>query len=77
MANVVYADFNNMDEAGRIRLNTFGTTGDIQKLSLRLVEGMSMVVSDGEIIAKGKVEFSSEENIWVLKVSEDTVQLGG
>ena len=74
MSDVVYADFNNMDSAGRIRLNTVGTIEDVQKLSLRLVEGMSLVVSDSEIKASGKVEFSSEENIWVLNLDEDTVQ---
>ena len=74
MTGIVYVDFNNMDRAGRIRLNTVGTFEDIQKLSLRLVEGMTLVVSDSEIRAKGKVEFSAEEKIWVLNVDEDTVE---
>lgn len=74
MTDVVYADFNNMDSLGRIRLNSVGTTEDIQKLSLRLTEGMTLVVSDTEIRANGVIEFSSEENIWVFNIDEGSVQ---
>ena len=74
MTDVVYADFNNMDSSGRIRLNSVGTTEDIQKLSLRLTEGMLLIISDSEMTAKGIVEFSSEEDIWVFTIDEGTVQ---
>ncbi len=68
MANTVYVDFNNMDSLGRIRLNSTGTVDDIRKLSLQLEEGMVLVVSDCELESKGVVEFSGEENIWVVRI---------
>ncbi len=74
MTDVLYADFNNMDSSGRIRLNSAGTTEDIQQLSLRLTEGMSLVISDTEMKAKGIVGFSSEEDIWVFTIDEGSVQ---
>lgn len=74
MSGAVYADFNNTDVSGRIRLNSVGTTEDVEKLSSRLTEGKTLEISDGEMRANGVVEFSSEENIWVIRIDEDTVQ---
>ena len=74
MTDIVYVDFNNVDSFGRVRLNSIGTTNDIQKLSLRLAEGLLLIISDNEMRAKGVVEFSNKETIWVVNIDEDTVR---
>ena len=63
----LFADFNNVDYLGRIRF-TNGTLADIKRLKLEIKEGMEIVLDDGdEFTADGVIEFSKEENIWVMR----------
>ena len=68
MSNRIYADFNNADEEGRVRLNTDGTAADLESQSMSLSVGQRLKISDGEIEAEGIVEFSDEEKIWVIRI---------
>ena len=64
----LFADFNNADEFGRIRLNTQGTLDDIRALGLTLCDGMHVVLDDDEeLVANGTVRYSPTDG-WVAEV---------
>lgn len=62
---ILYADFNNADVDGRLRLNCAGTMKDLAEQAVTLAPGMHVVLHDEELEADGKVEFSATENVWV------------
>ncbi len=62
----VFADFNNCDEQGRVRLNTRQTLADLKSLGLCLTTGMAIRVSDGELVGDGTV--AHEGGVWVADV---------
>jgi hypothetical protein len=73
----VYADFHNLDDNNRIRLTCAGTLRDLERLSLRLHEGLVVRVytddadDDGnpdELFAHGVVQFNNEEQCWVAAI---------
>jgi len=64
----IYADFNNADSKGRLRLITEGSLSDIKSLNLKMEEGLLIVVYDDELSTSAEVSFSEEEKIWVAKV---------
>jgi hypothetical protein len=67
----LFADFNNLDKSGRVRLNTNGTESDLHELQLELIAGLNVTLSDGEgLFADGVVEYSTEERIWVATVGK-------
>ena len=61
----IYADFNNADKLGRLRLNCDGTKADLQRLGIALAEGMQLMFYMEDIECCGMVTFSSTENLWV------------
>lgn len=64
----VYADFQNADIRGGVRLNTAGTLEDVEKLGLALTDGSVLLLSDDELETEGVVELSYEEQIWVARI---------
>ena len=73
----VYADFQNADPQGRLRLNCAGTLRDLSRQQIVLRNGLQlMLYSDdlsdvGEpekLLALGDVEYSTEEQLWVAKI---------
>jgi len=70
----IYADFNNADSKGRLRLITEGSLSDIKSQNLKMEEGMLVIVYDDELSANAEVTFSKEEKIWVAKI--DWAQIG-
>lgn len=61
----IFADFNNADSKGRVRLTTVGSLRDIKDENLRLEPGLELVLDDEDgLNTIGIVEFSEEENIW-------------
>ncbi len=70
----IYADFHNADELGLVRLNTAGTAEDIAILGIELTDGLSLLISDGEVEAEGIVRWSDEEHIWVVEIDWDRVR---
>ncbi|MBL8899971.1 MAG: hypothetical protein JNM84_20235 [Planctomycetes bacterium] len=62
----IFADFNNRDEQGRLRLNCVGTGQDLLALGLELREGLEILCTDrDELEVEARVTFSREEGIWV------------
>ena len=68
MSRSIYADFQNTDVLGRVRLNLFGTMQDLLEQAIELEEGLTLVLSDGELSARGKVCHSEAEKIWVAEI---------
>jgi hypothetical protein len=73
----VYADFQNADAKGRVRLNTVGTLKDLARQQVQLRTGLvlSLYSDDAdkagradELRALGVVEHSAEEGCWVAAV---------
>lgn len=70
--NRIYADFNNVDKNGLIRLNAHGTIKDITDNDVTLQSGIKLLLDDNEGLSiEGTVEFSIEEKIWVAKIDWD------
>jgi len=63
-ATVIFADFNNFDTDGFIRLNCMGTLRDLTKAGITLRGGEHFVVSDGDLRAEIEVTTPSGEGIW-------------
>lgn len=79
----IYADFNNADNRGRVRLNCAGTAEDLQRLQLSLREGMLVTLyaddlnAQGELdelFADGSVTYSNEESCWVALIDWKAVR---
>ena len=70
----VYADFNNADRQGRLRLNCVGTTDDLRRQDLGLTEGMPLTLYMEDIECSGTATFSHEENIWVAVIDWDAIK---
>jgi hypothetical protein len=74
MFPLVYADFNNADAAGRVRLNTVGTVEDLGRQQLVLAEGLRLTLyTDDDDAADGLradavVTRSAEDAAWVAVV---------
>ena len=65
----IYADFNNADSLGRLRLNCNGAQGSLRRHEINLQEGMVLRLTDEEEFeALGIVMHSKEENIWVAQI---------
>ncbi len=70
----IFADFNNADKSGRVRLNTQGFYDNIQKMQLDLKEGMQVVIDDNDSLTTfGKLKYSEEENIWVAEIDWNNI----
>ena len=70
----LFADFNNADQHGRVRLNTNGTFADIKKWNLKLKKGMQVLLDDNDSLTTvGQLKYSDEENIWVAEINWDTL----
>ena len=72
---VIFADFNNADEKGRVRLSTNGSLNDIKNKNIELVSGKKVLLDDyDELKTFGTLYFSTEENIWVAEINWDDIQ---
>jgi hypothetical protein len=65
----IYADFNNADSRGRLRLNCVGTVEDLSRQGVQLREGLQLTLHDEELEADGEAHFSAEEQIWVAVIN--------
>jgi hypothetical protein len=70
----IFADFQNSDKLGRVRLNTVGTIHDLNRLGLVLHEGDELTLSSFELEVAGKVTYSAEECIWVATIDWNNIK---
>jgi hypothetical protein len=73
----VYADFQNADPAGRVRLNCVGTVEDLARHQVALRDGLTLTLYADDADAQGRPEelqadaivtFSTDENCWVATI---------
>jgi hypothetical protein len=59
----IYADFNNSDEQGRVRLNTVKSLEDLEQNKATIKDGLSVVLyMSGELEVHGTLIF--QDGIW-------------
>lgn len=78
----IYADFQNADALGRIRLNCVGTVRDLAEQGIELREGtaLSLYCDDADddgnrdhLVAVGTATYSADERCWVAVVDWNAV----
>ena len=70
----LFADFNNADRQGRVRLNTNGTFADIKRLNIELKENMQVFLDDDDSLTTiGNIKYSDEEKIWVAEINWNNI----
>jgi len=57
---IIFADFNNADSQGFLRLNCDGTLRDIMRHQIVLSEGQEFIFSDGDLQVAGHIVLSDE-----------------
>jgi len=69
----VYADFHNADTTGRLRLNCVGTIQDLSRLNIELSLGQPLTLYSEELEVHGVVEYSQQEQLWVVLIDWNTI----
>ncbi len=69
----IFADFQNSDSLGRLRLNTLGSLRDLAALDGGPREGMSARIECAELSTIGVVTFSADELVWVAVIDWSAV----
>jgi len=73
----VYADFHNADVQGRLRLNCIGTIEDLAQQQIVLRDGLVLTLYSEELEVEGRVQYSTEENLWVAVIDWDAIREAG
>lgn len=64
----VPVDFGNRDDDGAVRLNTRGTVEYLQRSGVELADGLSITMTDDELIAEGTCTL--RDGIWVASIDK-------
>src|SRR4051812_27976050 len=76
-AALTYADFQNLDDANRLRLTCAGTLRDLERQGIRLQEGLVLTLytddaddqgRPDELRVEGVVHYDESERCWVASV---------
>jgi hypothetical protein len=75
----IYADFNNRDADGYLRLGNVGTIEGLSSSAVVLEEGLKLVVSDGDLTATIVVRMPGQESTWRGEIVGEIVEgrIGG
>src|SRR3972149_6200942 len=74
----IYADFQNVDDYGRLKLTCLGTRQDLQRQGIVLHEGLTLTLytadaddrgQSDELRAEGVVHYSKDEQCWVAPLN--------
>jgi hypothetical protein len=83
MTDMVYADFQNLDDLNRLRLTCAGTREDLQRLKIDLRDGLVLRFytddedEDGrpdEMTVDGIVRYNAVDRCWVAEVDWSSVR---
>ena len=74
MAIRIYADFNNCEEDGKVRLNTNGSLNDLCKAKTRIRTGMWVWLYDEDFEVESKLEYHQKWQIWLGEPNWSTIQ---
>jgi hypothetical protein len=67
---VVYADFNNFGQHGAMPLTCVGSRASIQRLTVPLIEGEQVILTDGELMILANVQQRSN-GTWLAHCTGD------
>jgi hypothetical protein len=70
----IFADFQNADPQGRLRLNCIGTIEDLSRQGTKLIDGNNLLIYSEELEADAVVSYSDEEKIWVAAIDWDNIR---
>jgi hypothetical protein len=78
----VFADFQNADEQGRLRLNCIGTIAslapeaieDLSRQGTQLIPGGKLLIYSEELEADAVIEYSDQEKIWVASIDWEQIR---
>lgn len=70
----VFADFQNADSQGRLRLNCIGTIEDLSRQGTKLIDGGNLLIYSEELEADAIVAYSDKEKIWVAAIDWDKIR---
>jgi hypothetical protein len=70
----VFADFQNADEQGRLRLNCIGTIEDLSRQGTQLIPGGKLLIYSEELEADAVIEYSDQEKIWVAAIDWEQIR---
>jgi hypothetical protein len=70
----IFADFQNADSQGRLRLNCIGTIEDLSRHGTKLIDGCKLSIYSENLEADAVVEYSDEEKIWVATIDWDRIR---
>jgi hypothetical protein len=70
----IFADFQNADLQGRLRLNCIGTIEDLSRQGTKLIDGKNLLIYSEELEADAVVAYSDEEKIWVAAIDWDKIR---
>jgi hypothetical protein len=72
--SMVFVDFHNADDQGRLRLNCIGTIEDLARQQAELENGQRLTLYSEELEVDGVVQFSEEEKIWVATIDWNQIR---
>lgn len=65
MAIRIYADFNNSEKNGKVRLNTNGSLSDLFKVKHKIHRDMVVWLYDEEFEVETKLEYDEKWKVWL------------
>lgn len=74
MAIHIYADFNNCEENGNVRLNTNGSLNDLFRMKSKIHTGMFAWLYDEEFKVEAKLEYDGKWKIWLGEPNWSTIR---
>ncbi|MCZ6681058.1 MAG: hypothetical protein O7E52_27880 [Candidatus Poribacteria bacterium] len=74
MAIHIYADFNNCEENGKVRLNTNGSLSDLSEVNDKIHPDMSVWLYDEEFEVEAKLEYNQKWKIWLGAPNWSTIR---
>jgi hypothetical protein len=74
MAIRIYADINNCEENGKVRLNTHGSLSNLFKREKKIHTGMLVWLHDEEFEVESKLEYDQKWKIWLGEPNWSTIR---
>jgi hypothetical protein len=73
----IYADFNNIDPDGYVRLDCVGSVSDLARKAIALRDGLQLVIADSALEADVIVRQPGPEGCWRAAIIGDIRRLDG
>lgn len=74
MAIHIYADFNNCEENGKVRLNTNGSLSDLFQVKNKIHPDMLVWLYDEEFEVETKLEYDRQWQLWLGEPNWSTIR---